>query len=89
MEGEIMSYFIPSRSLKPIPKILNKTPDELMSKITKMQNSQLGEWSTQWIFLNDCVSRGTISPMEAYDALDLGYLPEHLKGREGHYEQML
>jgi hypothetical protein len=44
--------------------------------------------STPWIHLVDAVSRGTISPLEAYDAIELGYLPENLKVRESYYSHL-
>jgi hypothetical protein len=44
---------------------------------------------TCWIHLADAVEMGTVSPREAYSALDLGYLPEHLKVRDSHYSHML
>lgn len=44
---------------------------------------------TQWIHLSDAVERGTISPMEAYDALDIGYVPENLKIRQSRYVHLL
>lgn len=49
-----------------------------------------GTYNTDcWIHLTDAVERGTISPMEAYDALDLGYLPENLKVRKSRYSHLL
>ena len=39
----------------------------------------------QWIFLQDCVERGTISPMEAYESVTLGYVPSHLHVRKSLY----
>jgi hypothetical protein len=45
--------------------------------------------ATPWIHLADAVSRGTISPLEAFDALEMGYLPEHLKVRASAYSHIL
>jgi hypothetical protein len=45
--------------------------------------------ATPWIHLCDAVSRGTISPLEAYDTIELGYLPENLKIRESYYSHLL
>lgn len=45
--------------------------------------------ATQWIHLCDCVQRGTVSPMEAYDAFELGYVPETLRTRASSYIHLL
>lgn len=44
---------------------------------------------TQWIHLSDAVETGSISPMEAYDALAYGYVPENLKIRQSRYAHLL
>ena len=31
-----------------------------------------------WNALNDAVEEGTVSPMDAYDALRIGYVPDYL-----------
>jgi hypothetical protein len=49
----------------------------------------LGPSATQWIHLADAVSRGNISPMEAYDAVNVGYVPENLKVRESKYFHLI
>ena len=48
-----------------------------------------GSAATQWIHLADAVEGKTISPMEACDAINLGYLPENLKIRESRYSHLL
>jgi len=45
--------------------------------------------ATPWIHLADAVESGTISPMEAYDAFELGYLPEWLTVRKSRYSHLL
>ena len=84
-----MSYFIPVRHLRPVPKILGRTPDVCLSEIWSKMKHTSGPESTQWIYLHDCVSRGTISPMEAYQCLDAGYVLEGFKSRDGAYEEMI
>jgi hypothetical protein len=44
---------------------------------------------TCWIHLTDAVESGTISPMEAYDTIKLGYVAEHLTVRESRYSHLL
>lgn len=81
-----MNYYIPREDGNYPPVNHELLSDELYDKILEMQNRKLGAWSTQWIYLSDCVSRGTISPMEAYDILELGYVPEHLSCRKSLYK---
>lgn len=45
--------------------------------------------ATPWIHLAEAVEIGSISPMEAYDALQVGYLPENLKVRKSRYAHLL
>lgn len=45
--------------------------------------------ATQWIHLADAVELGTISPLEAYDTLKLGYISEILKVRKSKYNHLL
>ena len=40
---------------------------------------------TSWIHLIDAVSRGYATPLDAWDAVALGYVPEHLLIRESAY----
>lgn len=44
---------------------------------------------TCWIHLTDAVEKGTISPLEAWDAIKAGFVPEHLKIRQSRYSHML
>jgi len=72
--------------MKDLPKHKdNLLSDELFDKIEIKKKENLGWKSTQWIYLSDCVSRGTISLMEAYDCLALGYVAEHLQYRKSNY----
>lgn len=48
-----------------------------------------GRQSTQWSHLQDALYKHTVSPMECYDAIKLGYVPEHLKLRESRYKKLL
>lgn len=48
-----------------------------------------GHAATPWIHLSDAVERGTVSPMEAYDAISIGYVPEHLTVRKSKYSHLL
>jgi ArsR family metal-binding transcriptional regulator len=43
----------------------------------------------QWQHLSDAVEKGTISPMEAYEAISLGYVPENLKIRKSRYSHLI
>mgnify|MGYP001588614369 CR=1 FL=1 len=42
-----------------------------------------------WIHLADAVERGSVSPMEAYDAVALGYLPAVLTVRASRYAHLV
>lgn len=53
-----------------------------------ISGARIGE-CTQWLHLSDAVGNGTITPLEAIDALNLGYVPEVLKTRESKYEHLL
>lgn len=44
---------------------------------------------TQWIHLAEGVNIGVISPMEAYDAFELGYVPMNLTVRKTRYSHLL
>ncbi|MCK9575346.1 MAG: hypothetical protein M0R51_05265 [Clostridia bacterium] len=76
--------------MKTIPKTQdNLLSDDLYFKCMDMAKKNMGDGATPWIHLADAVSRGTISPMEAYDALSLGYLPEQLTVRDSMYSHLL
>jgi hypothetical protein len=42
-----------------------------------------------WIHLTDAVESGTITPMEAYDTIKIGYVAEHLKIRKSRYSHLI
>ena len=46
-------------------------------------------YKTKIIHLIDSVSRGYTSPMEAYDAINAKYFPEHLTVRESTYRHLI
>lgn len=45
--------------------------------------------STQWIHLQSALEKGTVSKMECYDAIKLGYCPEDLTVRKSKYAHLL
>lgn len=45
--------------------------------------------STQWSHLQDALIHGTVSKMECYDCIRLGYCAEHLKTRKSRYSHLL
>lgn len=45
-----------------------------------------GIQSVQWTHLQDALTKNTVSKMECYDAINLGYCPEHLKVRDSSYK---
>lgn len=78
--------------MKHPPIIQGRLSDGLYLAIEKKKYKNgmpTGDYSTPWIHLQDAVSRGTITPLEAIDALTLGYLPEHLKVRASMYQHLL
>ena len=78
-------YFQPNNKNKLPPCTGKFISDNLFNAIRKKQFENLGSESTSWIFLLDALDRETISPLEAYDTLKLGYLPEHLTTRTSLY----
>lgn len=82
---------------KEVIKISKKIPpvkdqllsNELYEKCMEMAKKNSGPGATPWIHLADAVSRGTISPLEAHEAIYMGYLPEALKVRDSAYCHLL
>ncbi len=70
----------------PIPGRLSS---ELYRKCMAAADRDKGSGATPWIHLADAVSSGTITPMEAYDALRLGYLPATLAIRKSLYSHLV
>lgn len=94
---KISSTYIKHNS---IPKVLSddKLPagywfvyDQCMELAKKNleQKVMVQDIATPWIHLADAVSRGTISVLEAIDAIEAGFLPENLKVRESAYYHLL
>lgn len=79
------------KKLSPIDH--SRVSDELYEKSIGMLNADpLGYtlyYKTCIIHMIDAVGRGNISPMEAYEALEMPYFPEHLKVRESAYQHLL
>ena len=78
-----------------LPKKTVKMSDDLFDAIesvkwdfVKGEKRPAGHRADQWCHLQDAVERGTISPMEAFDAVKLGYLPENLKVRASNYDHL-
>lgn len=75
-------------------KRLGKLSDELYQRIMAHVNPQQTlEFKTRMIHLADAVDCGTITPMEAYDALSYletsGYLLEFITARESNYSHLV
>lgn len=90
----------PYKNRKPAPIGREETTDEFFARCAPqhpalydacmaMAAKNLGHAAVPWIHLYDAVARGTISPMEAYDAIALGYLPETLTVRASRYAHLL
>ena len=71
--------------IPPVLKENNPLSNELYDLLMAKAKSNPGHSAIKWIHIADGVSRGTITPLEAYDALQLGYCPEWLKIRESDY----
>lgn len=57
--------------------------------IGKLRVTDNHQFKVSWIHLVDSVSRGYVTPMEAWDAVALGYVPEHLLTRESLYSHLV
>jgi len=66
---------------------------ELYDKIINILNKDIINMSLQekskWLHLMDGVECGTITPMEAYDTIKIGYVAEHLLVRNSNYSHVL
>jgi len=88
-----MAFFKPTHytKLNNLPKQTFDPSDELLFAIKKMKyengdiKKPIGDESTQWIYIEDCLRRKTITPLEAYGSIKLGYVPEHLRFRKSFY----
>jgi len=72
------------------PKLVS---DELYEKSIGMINANPLKFSIGYknriIHMIDSVSRGYISPMEAYEALQAKYFPIHLETRQSAYSHLI
>lgn len=78
--------------MKKIPAVIkenNPLSDELYDALMNKAKENPGYCARKWIHIADAVSRGTITPLEAYDALTLGYCPENLTVRESRYMETI
>lgn len=67
--------------------------ETIYDECMKRANAASGQYGlhncTKWLHLSNAVENGTISPLEAYDAFKLGYLPEHLTVRKSRYSHLI
>lgn len=63
--------------------------EKIYDECMRLAKANPGKNATQWIHLTDAVENGTISPMEAYDTISLGYVMENLKIRDSRYSHLL
>lgn len=79
------------RNLNPV--IPGRVSDELYDKsIGKLNRDPCGYslgYKTRIIHLIDAVSRGYVTPMEAYDALNADHFPAYLEVRDSAYAHLL
>jgi hypothetical protein len=62
----------------------------IYSKCMELAEKERSLYSkTCWIHLTAAVEKGTVTPLEAWDAINLGYLPEILKVRQSQYSHLL
>ena len=75
------------------PATTVKVSDELYMKTIGELNAHPTKYSHQYkaciIHMIDAVSRGYITPAEAYQAWDAQYFPEHLKVRRSAYQHLI
>ena len=74
-------------------KYVMKCSNDLYFKIDNILNKGLIDMplsnKTRWIHLRDAVGCGSISSMEAYDCIKLGYVAEHLLIRKSNYSHLI
>lgn len=68
---------------------MERLSDELYDQLMEMAKKHAGLCATQWIHIADAVDKGSISPIDAHDAIILGYCPEHLTVRDSRYKHLL
>lgn len=74
-------------------KRLGKLSDELYQRImSQVDWRKTAEFKNRMVHLADCVDCGTITPLDAYDAIDqlvaIGYLPEFITVRKSNYSHL-
>ena len=69
--------------------VSNELYDKSIGKLNKDPLNYSHHYKTCIIHMIDAVSRGYISPMEAYDALNAKYFPEILIARRSAYQHLL
>ena len=92
-----MNPYYTDKHQKPFIQKLNPVQENLVSDelfdasigSLKWDDGKSLQYKTNMLHLIDSTSRGYISLMEAWDALRLGYLPEHLKVRESEYSHLV
>ena len=84
-------YSISPEEYRKIPPIKNPCPlsDELYCQLMLKAKENPGLAATPWIHLADAVSRGTVTPIEAYDCILLGYVPSPFDLRDSLYSHLL
>lgn len=63
--------------------------EAIYDKCMELAKNNPGYHARQWIHLSDAVESNTVSPMEAYEAISLGYVPENLKVRKSRYTHLI
>ena len=72
------------RNLKPVkPELVSDALYD--ATIGVLATTDTYQRKTSWIHLIDAVSRGYVTPLEAWDAVALGYVPERLLTRDSAY----
>ena len=60
--------------------------DELFELVYERELRQ--NYPLQWNHLQSALQFGTISPMEGYECIELGYVPAYLKVRDSKYSHL-
>lgn len=70
-------------------RVSDELYDKSIGKLNKNPEKYSLSYKNRIIHMIDSVSRGYISPMEAYDALNADYFPIYLETRPGAYQHLL
>lgn len=60
--------------------------EKMKWKVVDGKKYPTGISSVQWTHLQDALDKGTVTKMECYDAISIGYCPEGLKVRDSRYK---